>query len=220
MNISALHLQSCLNRVAEVTALFQKMFPDAHPDFKSVDKLAQTIKAYCGVQNLRLLEALPKDIGAAQGMIIRKDFKDYVILTVSGLPGDLERYVTCKELFHIVLDDAEYVDMDIATHIDGMLPAFRIDDHRPPASVAAEYLGEIAAMEFLYPRARRLEDVQANVSFADSAKRFGVPENVVKFYRAARNLENLDPVVVEEAVARINTQVSALEKAQAKLKAP
>src|SRR6266478_1642466 len=75
----------------------------------------------------------------------------YEIYLLSGLDYFNERFVKCKELFHVLIDKPEYRSVNIFEHLQEVTVTFPDDNGKPGSAAASEHIAEIAAMEFLFP---------------------------------------------------------------------
>ncbi len=107
----------------------------------------------------------------------------YEIYILEGLNTCWEAFVRCKELFHILLDNPEYRNMDIYAHLEEVTIAFPLPASSPGKSVTCECMAEIAAMEFLYPYSMRKHDHQKKpIDYLAIAKHYRIPRVYVEAY--------------------------------------
>lgn len=110
----------------------------------------------------------------------------YEIFIMDGLDEPWRRFVTAKELFHVVLDDPRFRSIDIAKHLDELEISFGVEEHEADSqSPECEYLAEIAAMEFLFPFANRASLVAAGNGGLDmrtTARTYGIPQVLAEQY--------------------------------------
>ena len=103
-----------------------------------------------------------------------------------GLDDDWKRFVTAKELLHLLIDG----DEDMSPYGDETLDQLVSDGHigivsqnggKPPAQ--SELIAEVAAMELLYPIQNRKVDATAidegSTSFTKLSIRYGIPVNFI-----------------------------------------
>lgn len=195
MNVNLAHLQRCLDKVQEIVVQYRLVHIGSDDPCRSVGNLKTTVETYLNVK-VQLFELpLVRESSVVLGMfVMTKADSTYDICYVSDLAEDWKRFVICKELFHILIDQELYRDMDIAAHLDALTIAFPQDDSRPRASVMAEFLAEVAAMEFLFPRARRVVEQANGLTLKQIGLRYQVPLFFVEKYLSAPWMKNLDPV--------------------------
>lgn len=112
--------------------------------------------------------------------------KNYAIYLRRPQEEEWLRFVTCKELLHVVLDVRESESCrGIHVHelvLDVVQDSYS-GDIASSDEVAVEKLAEIAAMEFCFPYAERIEYFKSNsIAYGDIAKEYGLPEPVVRRY--------------------------------------
>ena len=108
----------------------------------------------------------------------------YDIYLLAGMDLNEQRFVLCKELFHIVLDQVECRSIDLYGHLVEVTTTFS-KQTEPNCPAAWEKLAEAAAMEFLFPfakRARFLASSGSDPSFGWVAEQFGIPQQYVEEY--------------------------------------
>lgn len=196
MLVNPLHLQRCLDKVREIVDQYQLSHIGADDPCRSVGNLKATVETYldCRIQVLAMPLAAKENV--VHGMFIMKGSNSFDICYVSDLEHDWRRFVVCKELFHILLDQESYRDMDILEHVLALTTYFPQDDSKPRASVVAEFLAEVAAMEFLLPRVARLQVLKDSIALATVSSRYHVPLLFVERYLSESWMANLDPATI------------------------
>ena len=94
------------------------------------------------------------------------------------------RFVLCKELFHVILDDPSNCNANVAEHVDSVF-AISLSDGAPerPNSTQIETAAEIAAMEYLFPYSERRRVLShPQVDYMAIAKQYLVPRVYVEVY--------------------------------------
>lgn len=193
MQFNPIHMQRCLAKVAEIVEQYRLTHIAADDPCRSVGNLRHTVETYLQVGVNLIQLPLQRANSVVLGMFIMKSDRTFDICFVADLTPEWKRFVICKELFHILIDQEQYRDMDIAAHVDALTVAFPQDDSRPRPSVVAEFLAEVAAMEFLFPRDRRLQELANTRSVTDIGQRYDVPLLFVERYLSTPFIENLDP---------------------------
>lgn len=117
---------------------------------------------------------------------------NYLVFTLSELPERERRFVACKELFHVVMDQAAFRSMDLLGLIEEAQETFFLDECRPSDSMASELLTEIAAMEYLFPYAERAKEIESAGSDGPDhsriAAKYGVPQHMVEIYLTQKRM--------------------------------
>ncbi len=162
---------------------------------RSVDDLEWLCGEYLGKTVSVLDLQLAADELAIRGMFAALSDGSYEIYLLADLGERERRFVKCKELFHVVLDDENCRSMDIYAHLELATVAFSVAGSNPESPVACEALAEIAAMEFLFPYAERVEVIErsgGNVDYPAIATQYGIPQLYVEMYLS-------DPMMTEFA---------------------
>lgn len=185
MQISDEDVKHCLEKVSEVMEGYELYSRAKGHSYRSVDDLewyvGEHIDRKVTVEDLFL---------AADDKVIRGVFTaladgSYKIYLLAELPERERRFVKCKELFHVILDEDRCRSMDIYGHLELAAAAFSIYDNSPDSPVVWEMLAEIAAMEFLLPYKDRLAIIagaEGNIDYANIARLYGVPQIYVENY--------------------------------------
>lgn len=117
------------------------------------------------------------------GACIVNDGKVQQILFANHLNRCWRRFVLCKEMMHLLIDCDDYRNPQIFAHLQEISLHFPIDDSRPSKPVVAEFLAEVAALEYLFPYKIRSEILaQGNVNFQAVAEQYRVPVLFVERY--------------------------------------
>jgi Zn-dependent peptidase ImmA (M78 family) len=169
----------CLDKAREIAEQYKLYVLVADDPLRSVDKLTEICRKYLNKE----IEIFELDIDKNESpvfgaSILKEGDARYDICHVKNLNYCWQRFVVCKELFHVVLDEEKYRSMGISQHLDEVTVAFPDDESRPSEPVIVEQLAEIAAMEFLFPYAVRVVErsgINGNVDCRALAERFKVP---------------------------------------------
>src|SRR5258708_33972529 len=106
MQISIKHLSYCLDKANEIADQFTLVYLDANNPERSIENLHETCEKYLNVKIITTELDIDKDNSAVWGMFVR--YSDHFeIIIAQGLNYCWRRFVFCKELFHVVLDDEE-----------------------------------------------------------------------------------------------------------------
>ena len=123
---------------------------------------------------------ISEEDSAIKGAFIRHEDR-YNIFVLSGLNLCWTRFVTCKELMHVVLDCDEYhnIEIQFGSHIEEAV------DILPEGSPSAcsEQLAEAAAMEVMFPFSEREALIRNGATdYFAIADRYKIPELMVQRY--------------------------------------
>lgn len=132
---------------------------------------------------------VPEKQHAVKGFFVAKD-NSYEIVLLQGLNHCWRRLVLCKELFHMLLDNAEYRDMNLDEHIIGTLGVV-ISEKTPSNAVKSEIIAEVAAMEFLFSYQARLEELKSNLTTKEIAEKYKCPLQLVEKYLLEENMNEI-----------------------------
>jgi len=143
--------------------------------------------------------SIPEDGTSIKAGFLALADGQYLIGLVEGMTDEDERFVLCKELFHVMFDHEGIRNIDLATHLAEYASLFQAPDcvGEPQCSVAWENLAEIAAMEFLFPYDQRLAHVNGGTTldFGRLATRYGIPRYYVEIACSPGNMQFLGRVI-------------------------
>jgi hypothetical protein len=187
LSITNKELKACLDKASEMAEQYKLYviagdgFPRSMESFVDIctDYLAHRISIYT-------LDPMPTEISdLVRAICISKDDGSYEIHLQADLNTCWQRFVLCKELFHVLLDAPEYRSMEMYKHLEEILlpsPEGPLSIYLPGTS---EWMAEIAAMQFLLPYSERLQLVSPKVvpiNFLDLAKFYRIPQVLVEQY--------------------------------------
>ena len=185
MQIELDDLVWALGKVTEINEQYAGLCLDKTAVNRDIDLLqdicAQYLNRPVEVFELRLEETRDPSLKA---MFVAHNSGKYDIYRRPGLSPKEVRFVTCKELFHVILDEAQSRSLEITKNLAEMSSTFNLVDHKPSRAVLLEVLAEIAAVEFMYPFERRNLDLAQNAQI-DSvllSNRYGLPQRFVEMY--------------------------------------
>jgi len=188
--ISLKDVRHCLDKAAEMTEQY-KLYVLAAASFpRSVDDLLWLCQEH-EQKNITDVSLDLKDrtiLGAYLNL-----GASYVIIVGANLNFCWKRFVLCKELFHVLLDAPEYRRMNIYEHLEEVKTTFPLLESRPGPSTVCEAMAEMAAMEFLFPYAARVEELEKNASpdYLAIAQKYKIPQVYVEEYMSPSYMENL-----------------------------
>ncbi|CAE6728687.1 hypothetical protein XAC301_11230 [Xanthomonas arboricola pv. corylina] len=179
---------SCLALVNEVVEHYRGQVLHHDRTMRSVEDLAWIVGEF--LQKKVTLDTLkvPSAGKWIRATCIVNDDGSYEIYTLSGLDYDARRFIVCKELFHVILDEEGRRNMDTYSHLQEVTSTFPIPNSVPNSAAVCEYLAEAAAMEFLFPYVEREATItaagRAGPNHAEVAARYGIPQEYVESYLA------------------------------------
>lgn len=204
MIVNGEDVEFCLRKAYEIRTL-RKLYFLGHDTIKrSVDDLYDL----CVEQLNRpvTIHELNMDAGENEirGLFMAKADGTYDIYLLGDLSPNEHRFVRCKELFHVVLDQDECHNMKLFEHIEDTNQSLQVVSHEPDEEaaktpVASELLAEVAAMEYMFPYKERVIFLQTAGEYPDTAalaKRYGIPIAHVERYLTKGMMEQLRDVHV------------------------
>lgn len=129
----------------------------------------------------------------------------YHICLMSGMSNCWNRFALCKELFHVILDEENVRNSSLADHLKDLRSSVIDSDNGGRESSKSEFLTEFAAMQFLFPYAKRLdclEEIDNRTSlgeakkaiFTDIATRLRIPRLLTEDYLGKAFIALFDPI--------------------------
>lgn len=183
----------CLQKAKEIIEQYE-LYAQHPRDLRSIDDLVWILTEYLNrpveIFDLRI----PADDRAVRGMFLALATRNYWVFRLADLGDRERRFVTCKELFHVILDDEKCRNMDLIGHLEASQTSFTIAESEPGAAVKLELLAEIGAMEFLFPYAKRLVELERageNPDFGMIAAKYGIPQIYVEEYLSQHYMTEL-----------------------------
>jgi len=193
MYLTTVELEYCLGKATEIAEQFRLEHIGSDDPQRSIDNLAVTCRKRLQIDIKLLKLDIPKHDAAQWGATFLHGDGSADICIVSDLNYCWERYVLCKELFHVLIDKEAYRNMNIEEHLKETTIAFPNDDSKPKPAVQVEVLAEMAAMEFLLPYECRLKELNGENkgNFLAIAEKYKVPQLLVERYLSLGYMENL-----------------------------
>lgn len=193
-------ISACIRKALEVSDLYEMYVRgDSKAARRSVDDLLWLCEQHLG-KTIRIeYVAIPEDSSSIKAHCLALNDGSYLIGLVEGMSDEEERFVLCKELFHVMFDHEGIRNIDLATHLAEYASLFQSQDcvGEPQCSVAWENLAEIAAMEFLFPYDHRVAsvDLGTTLDYGRLATRYGIPRYYVEVACSPGNMQFLDRVI-------------------------
>lgn len=192
MHLSIKNVQDCLHAARNLQEQYRLyVLAGDRPD-KSMDDLIWVFREYLDCElEINLLEE-PVANQSVFGHYLKLEAK-CVINVQPRLELPMTRFVTVKELFHVVLDEEACRIIKIEEHLAEVFATFPVPDSTPGFNVVSEILAEIAAMEFMFPYARRREELARadNPDFGAIAEKYGIPQALVEQYMGQDYMDQL-----------------------------
>lgn len=189
-------LGTCFFKTAEITERYLRVCLAPLDPQRSVDNLRDACQAHLGKRiSFKELELRREDSAVWGARLVVPDGFD--ICYVQNLNHCWKRFVVCKELFHVVLDDSDSWNMDLDGHISEVTVSFPEPLSSPGPSVKAEFLAEMGAMEFLFPFAFRQRELQGphQGNFLEIAQKYRVPQVLIERYLSGDYMKALGSYV-------------------------
>ena len=183
-----------LDKAAEIAEIYAMEAQDGHNETKSIKELLRLCREYLKKKiTISYLNRPYVPGGSIRGYCIAYADR-YQICLFSGQNRCWRRFVLCKELFHVILDEDRYRTMDVYGHVEEYMNKIYVPAMAGPGAVS-EALAELAAMEFMFPHKRRVEIAAQNppIDSLTTAKRFLVPQNFVEVYMIPAFIGQLKP---------------------------
>jgi len=190
MNLDVKTIQQCNAEIRAAIEEYKLFVLAADNQSKSVNMLLKLCCEKLG-KKIELLEInASAEVKAIDGFYLAMEDGSYKIGIKEGLNNCWKRFVICKELFHVLFDNPEYVCDDLSTHIEDCVSDSPVLSASPP-SVQTEFLAEYAAMEFLFPFADRkaLFDSGKPIDYGEIAQRYKVPRIYVERYLTPHRMQ-------------------------------
>jgi Zn-dependent peptidase ImmA (M78 family) len=194
MLLSDLDIEFCLRKAEEIAELYRQIVLNSAATRRSVDELRRLCTEYLA-KNVKVLE-IADEPRAIRGYYVR--YPDhYDIVLYAGMDAAWKRFVLCKELFHVILDeDAKYRTISIYEHVAEVMTTFPVHDSTPGPAATSEMMAEIAAMEFLFPCRSRIKLLKGPaIDFDAIAEMYQIPQALVEEYLSESYMKNLSGFV-------------------------
>lgn len=193
MRLKVVDIHHCVDKAREMAEQYRLYSRAGDDTMRSLDDFIWVCQQYLE-KHIELLELQLNAEGRSIAAVYLLEGDRYQIFVLAGHPPEWARFVACKELFHVVLDEPGCRSTAIGVHLDEMEITFSIDDSQPKKPAAWEVLAEIAAMEFMLPYAQRLKIVakrNGDEDLSAVANAFGVPQSLVEQYCSSATMEAL-----------------------------
>jgi hypothetical protein len=207
MKIKSQELSYCFDKTNEIAEHYLLAHIGADDPQRSVNNLISTCQKYLNVEIKLKKSEISYTKNSVWGTCIDRRNGQFDICFADGLNECWERFVICKEAFHVVLTKDEYRNMSICGHIEELVVEVP-DGHEPGLSNMAEKLSELAAMEFLLPYLSRVEIIRnGKISYEQIAERYKVPLVFVEMYMSEQLIKFLAPYCLARIVPPKTAQI-------------
>jgi Zn-dependent peptidase ImmA (M78 family) len=196
MQISRAFLTQCFSEVNNISEIYRLNYLAADATVRSVDNLHNLCGTFLEKKVLLKFHKQRFSDSSVRGFYVNYPDR-FEIVILQGQNKCWTRFVTCKELFHVILDGTESRTIDIEGLIDEFTISFLETEHSATSSAATEILAEVAAMEFLFPyenRAAALEKCNDDPeNYMEIARFYSIPRVLVEKYLNKHFMDILDP---------------------------
>lgn len=185
MQISEEDLAFCLRKTNEIKDYYVQYFVGGDGLPRDADYLRVICADYLSKRVTKNFVHIEwSDEASYRGFYVAEPDEDfYRVFLYQGMPVEWQRFVLCKELFHVVLDVEKYRTVDVLELIRDMSMDWQKEENDPSPAVVSEKLAEIAAMEFLFPYQDRTHyKANGQIKYADVAQAYGIPQYYVEQY--------------------------------------
>lgn len=191
MEIDDKDLEYCLTKARELAQQYQQYVLGWQRPEKSLDDLLWICGQYLNknVAVYKLSPPLPRL--SIRGFYVSAD-AGYTIVLHGEMNYCWTRFVLCKELFHVVLDNEKYRSVDLYEHISALSAEFSVSTSDPPLSLVSEALAEVAAMEFMFPYVEREQIAKTAFNSLAVADKYKVPQFFVEKYLSEHMMKTLE----------------------------
>jgi hypothetical protein len=199
MQISLNEIEVTLGLVNEIADQYCLQYIGSDDPKRYVDHLIATCKSYlqAKIQLLELEVHKDDDESPVLGAFILLEDGSVDICYVQGLNPCWKRFVTCKEVFHLVINKVEYQNMDLVGLVEEVTIKFPDSAALPGSSpVKSEVLAQFAAMEFLFPFKQRVWELNGpnKNNYGNIAEKYKVPLQYVEVYLSPAYMEPLSKI--------------------------
>lgn len=142
---------AALNEVYNLDELLKNHYPSYNHGDRSDADLLDICRRYLNKEINLLEHAMPWGGGPILAFTVELHSGSYDICLLSGLNYCYSKFALTKELFHVIISDPEFKTIGFDDTIDRCIAGGPLS-----GDASAEFVAEIAAMEFLFPYKDRL----------------------------------------------------------------
>jgi len=194
--ITGKHMNICLNKAYEMLEKYKTWT-------KAIDGFPRDVDVFGNVcvrdleVNIKVfvVDVVPEEIKEILGgLCLVNEDGSFEINLHPDLNECWQRFILCKELFHVLLDAQEYRNMDLYAHLEQLTLLMPADEDGIYLPGTSELMAEIAAMEFLFPYSERLKvKSKSTINLLDVATVYRVPQKFVALYLSDAVMHFLAP---------------------------
>lgn len=191
-------IKSAISKAQEIADIHKLHYLNSDASIKSLENLIDICRCYLNKDIVLREHTMPYAAQPIRGFCLAFNDGHYEIVILADQRPCWRRLVTCKELFHIILDEEKYESKNIADLVDEATLAIPSTTLLPNAPVRAEILAQMTAMEYLFPYADRklihsqFEITQTNMDCGQIAEQFKVPRILVERYLKKQYMDILN----------------------------
>jgi Zn-dependent peptidase ImmA (M78 family) len=186
------HLVNLFKGVRDVRAELSK---ELVPEGETVHSVPQIVTAFEKVYAVKIRRFKVPDL---KDNLVRGAYlsfgQDVRILIDKNLPPDWERYITVKELCHLILTDPEYMTEEPVALLEAMIHEETTPlDGEAPLDLVSDMWAKWAAYEILFPHEDREEAAKTlpsnDTAMFALAEKYEVPEHVVDWVLSETHMQ-------------------------------
>lgn len=187
MNLEPKKIKNCLESAQNVREVYFSYHHGSSDLHVSVNKLLEIVRStYKKKVTLYFHEDSHEGHHIHSFLQINSD-DSYDICLMSGMTNCWNRFALCKELFHVILDEESVRNKTLQVHLQDFKASMMDASVDGSESSASEMLTEFAAMQFLFPYAKRLkviEEFEERASKGEAKK--DIYKNIAEIFRIPR----------------------------------
>lgn len=186
MIVQLVDIRFCVDKAEEIVEHYlHYVLSGEYP--RSVDDLLYICEQYLQLKINWSFLPIPAQSSSIRGFYLSNHTHADIFL-LSGMNPCWNRFVLCKELFHVLLEKEDNRSIRIFDHLSEVAMKFPEPDSHPSASAVSELLAELAAMQFLFPYSERVlikknaESSGVSLDFLKIAHEYKIPQVYVERY--------------------------------------
>lgn len=130
----------------------------------------------------------------------------FEICLLDGMNYCYKKFALCKELFHAILSNPEFMSVDFGAVIEQCVAGGQLN-----GGASSEYVTEIAAMEYLFPYRDRLMIVKNSYDVEKVAQEYRLPKLLVEQYLTK---SRMDTLLICYQESSYSAQISAITRSE------
>lgn len=186
-----------LNEVFNIEEVLKNHYRSFHEVNRSDSDLLHLCSTYLDKTiNVKLLDDAWDD-GPIMAFCLTYD-DHFDICLLGGMNHCYTKFALCKELFHTIIKNPEFHSLDIGESIEVCITGGALS----PAP-SAEFIAEIAAMEYLFPYKDRISSKKSNIDYGDIANSRKVPRFLIEQYMTNSRMDNLHGCYIDSSYSKV-----------------